>query len=329
MRAVLYDEPASASGLYLGEIPQPAPGPDELLIRVWATALNRADILQRQGRYPPPPGSSPILGLEASGMVEAVGNACKRWKPGNKVMALLTGGGYAEYVTVPEVQAMPVPAHVELTEAAAIPEAWATAYQALFLLGRLNTETHSVLVHAGASGVGTAATILAAGMGAKVFVTTSKPKHARCLELGATVAIDYKTEDFADRVLNETAGRGVDLIVDCIGAAYFERNLRALALDGSLVLLSMMGGSRVRDVQLRQLFAKRATVHASTLRNRSVAYKQALLRALEIRFEDSNGRPVVRPIIDSVYDWAQVTLAHTRMESNLNTGKIILRVRNE
>ena len=329
MRAIRYDQYGDANVLYVGEAPQPTLGPEELLIRVAATALNRADVMQRQGYYPPPPGANTILGLEVSGTVEAVGPKCKRWEPGDKVMALLAGGGYAEYVAVPEAQTMAVPGHVDLLHAAAIPEAWATAYQALFLLGRLNAGMQSVLIHAGGSGVGTAATILAASEKARVFVTASAGKHTRCIDLGADVAIDYKSEDFVERVLDETAGKGVDLIVDCIGASYFERNLRVMAVDGCLVLLSMMGGSSVREFQLRHLFAKRATVRASTLRNRDVAYKHALLTALEGRFVDSKGQPVVRPIIDSVYDWTQVAQAHARMEANLNSGKIVLRVRGD
>ena len=325
MQAIHIKNTGPESRLVFREIEPPAPGPDELLVRVEATALNRADLMQRRGLYPPPPGASPILGLDMAGVVEACGEACSGWTPGDRVMGLLAGGGYAQYITIHHQMAMRIPARLSFEEGAAIPEAFLTAYQALFLLGELNAGA-SVLLHAGASGVGTAAIQMARETGATVFVTASAGKHDLCRRLGASAAIDYRAEDFADRVADLTGNRGVDVIVDVIGAPYLAPNVASLAVDGRLVLLALMGGSTVEALDLRPLFRKRLQAKASTLRNRSLDYKIALTRAFAEamlpRFESG----ALVPVIDLVYDWREVEQAHQRMAANLNAGKIVLRV---
>ena len=323
MRAVLIDAPGGADGLYLGEHPKPSPTDDELLVRV--TALNRADLLQREGKYPPPEGASPILGLEMAGVVEEVGTDVQGWATGERVCALLPGGGYAEYAAIPHPLAMPVPEGLSFEEAAAIPEVFLTAFQALCWIGGVQAGER-VLIHAGASGVGTAAIQLAKAAGAYVMVTASGPKLDRCRALGADVAIDYQREDFAARVREATGGHGADVVLDFVGAPYFEGNLEALALDGRLVLLAMLGGSKVGSFDLRALFKKRASLHATTLRARPLDYKIRLTQAFakDVLPRFANG--TLRPVIDRVYDWADVRAAHERMEANANVGKIVLRV---
>ncbi len=328
MRAVLVSEPGRVEDLSIGEYPDPTPGPEDLIVRVHSTALNRADLFQRAGKYPPPPGESEILGLEISGTVVARGDECRRFQVGDRACGLLGGGGYAELARLHERSAMPVPNGLSMEEAAAIPEAFLTAYQALFLLGEIDS-TSRVLIHAGASGVGTAAIQLARESGALVFVTASAAKHSHCLALGANRAIDYKSESFAEIIRQETDGRGVDIIVDFIGAPYFNDNVDALATDGRLVILATMGGGRIESFSIRDLFRKRGTVVTSTLRNRSLDYKGRLTKAFEDfalpRFAD--GR--LRPVIDQVYDWTEVAQAHRRMEANENVGKIVLRINAE
>ena len=322
MRAILFDAPGTPDVLYEGDQPMPTPAEDELVVRVEATALNRVDLMQRQGRYPPPPGASPILGLELAGVVE---RAHAPWRNGDVVMGLLSGGGYAEYAALPSRLAMRIPAGLDMVRAAAIPEVFLTAYQALFLHGALQ-EGQTLLLHAGASGVGTAAIQLARHVGARVIVTASAPKHDLCLSLGAAEAIDYKSVDFADRTLAATGGAGADLIVDCIGAPYLARNVRSLAMDGCLVLISMMGGRKVPELDLRTLFRKRARVIATTLRNRSLPYKIDLTERFAAACLPLFADGRLRPVIDSVYDGAQARKAHERMEANRNAGKIVLRL---
>lgn len=326
MKAILVRKPGGADQLVLGEYPTPEPGDGELLVRVRATALNRADILQRRGLYPPPPGASPILGLEMAGVVERVGPRCQGWQPGDRVFALLPGGGYAEYVTVPADMAMPIPGNLGFEEAAAIPEAFLTAYQTLFWIGRLQAGER-VLIHAGASGVGTAAIQLARDAEAEVLVTAgSEAKLAACRSLGASHAFNYKTGPFAPRVLEATGGRGVDVLLDFVGAPYWEQNLECLATDGRLVLIATMGGGIIDRFDLRRLMAKRVQVTGTTLRSRSPEYKARLTQEFAAhalpRFAD--GR--LRPVIDRVFPWERVAEAHRYMEENRNIGKIVLRV---
>ena len=325
MKAVLVREAGGPENLYLGDAPRPKPADNELLVRVQATALNRADLLQRQGAYPPPKGASDILGLELAGTVVEVGAACEGWAVGDRVCGLLPGGGYAAYAVLPAPMAMPVPAILSFEEAAAIPEVFLTAFQALCWLGQLQ-EGERVLIHAGASGVGTAAIQLARAIGAVPYVTASAPKHDACLALGAEAAIDYKTEDFAARIADLTDGQGADVILDFIGASYFEANIQSLARDGRLVILALMGGRTVEAVDLRSLFAKRAHLLFTTLRSRSLAYKIDLTQAFASRMWPLFEEGRLKPVIDTVMDWQDVQEAHRRMEANKNIGKIVLRV---
>lgn len=327
MKAILIKQPGGADQLELGTFPKPEPAEDELLVKVKATALNRADIMQRQGNYPPPKGASPILGLEMAGVVETVGAQCSQYKPGDWVCALLPGGGYAEYAAIPEAMAMPIPENLDIEQAAAIPEVFLTAYQCLFWIGRLQAG-ETVLIHAGASGVGTAAIQLAREIGARIIVTAgSERKLTICRELGAEVAINYKDGPFAPHVLDATDNRGVDLILDFVGAAYWKQNVSALTLDGRMVLIALLSGAHVEHVNLGALLGKRIQLTATTLRTRSVEYKIRLTREFADfampRFAD--GR--LRPIIDRILSWEHVAEAHQYMEANNNIGKIVLTVR--
>jgi putative PIG3 family NAD(P)H quinone oxidoreductase len=326
MQAVLVEEAGDPKHLRLGAHPDPDPAPDELLVDVRATALNRADTMQRRGHYPPPEGASDLLGLEMAGMVARVGDECTGWEVGDRVFGLLAGGGYAERVALPHEMAMPIPDALSFEEAAAVPEVFLTAYQALYWLGELG-EGRRVLIHAGASGVGTAAVQLVTEAGSEAFVTASASKHALCRELGAQAAIDYRNEDFAERIAEITDGEGVDLILDFIGAPYFHKNLQSLRTDGRLVLLSTLGGATVDDgVDLRRLLSKRLHVKASTLRARAPDYKVRLTQEFAAYALPLFEEGTLRPVIDEVYDWADVAVAHPRMEANENAGKLVLRV---
>ncbi len=282
MHAIVTESTGGPEVLRMAEVPVPTPRPGELLVRVHATALNRADLLQREGKYPPPPGASPLLGLEIAGEVVAWGEGVTGWASGERVAALLSGGGYAQYATVPAGHAFRLPDALAFEDAAAIPEAFLTAFQALVLLADVQSGDH-VLVHAGASGVGTAAIQLARHLGARVYTTASAGKLDALEPLGADVCIDYEREDFAEKVLDASGGHGADVIVDVIGAPYVDQHLRCLALDGRWVVLATMGGSMIEHFDLRKLFAKRGTLVTSTLRNRSDAYKADLVA----RFSDA------------------------------------------
>lgn len=322
MKAILTHEPGGPEVLYYGDAPDPVPEPDELLVRVRATALNRADLLQRKGSYAPPPDASPILGLEVAGdVVQASGN----WKVGDRVMAVITGGGYAELAKIPSGMAIPIPRAFSYEQAAAIPEAFLTAYLNLFTLGHLQ-KNQAVLIHAGASGIGTAAIQLAREAGARVFVTTgSKDKCDFCRELGAEVAILYKQESFRERVLNATEQRGVDVILDFIGAHYWNDNLASLAIDGRLMLIGSLGGTK-GELDLGAIMPKRLTITGMLLRRMPLPEKIALTKAFSEfalpRFEQD----LLRPVIDRVYSLQEAAIAHRYMATNSNLGKIILRV---
>lgn len=325
MKAVLFDQPGDPDVLYVGKRRRPSPKQGELLVRVAATALNRADLLQRQGHYPPPPGASEILGLEFAGTVERTGKGVEGWAEGDRVFGLLPGGGYAEYVTVPADLALPMPPAMTFTEAAAIPEAFLTAFQALYWLGQLKPGQR-VLIHAGASGVGTAAIQLVKATRGQAFVTASASKLAMCRDLGANVAIDYRQENFAERVLTETQGKGAALILDFIGAPYFADNMKALAQDGRIILLATMGGYQLEQADLRLFFRKRARLIGSTLRNRTPEYKARLTQEFASLMLPLFDESRLRPVVDTVYNWVNVADAHRRMEANRNIGKIVLEV---
>ena len=326
MKAVLMRGTGGVEVLYLGEHPDPVMGDDELLVRIKATALNRADLLQRRGKHPPPKGVPDILGLEMAGEVAAVGAACEGWAPGDRVCALLPGAGYAEFVAIPAGLAMRIPEDLSFEQAAAIPEVFLTAYQNLFNVARL-APGQTVLVHAGASGVGTAAVQLVHEAGGTSLVTAgSTEKIARCATLGAIAGWNYKDGPFAPWVAEQTGGRGVDIILDFVGAPYFELNLEALAVDGRMVVIGTLGGAEVGKFSLRTLMSKRLQITGAGLRSMDTARKVRLtghFAAFALpRFAD--GRLV--PIVDSVFDWRDVGKAHERMESNANVGKIVLRV---
>ena len=323
MQAILIESFGGPEQLYIGEWPKPHPGVHEILVKVEATALNRADILQREGKYPPPEGESTVLGLEMAGIVESVGPGVTKWKPGDAACGLLGGGGYAEYAVIHQDVALPVPQGLSSVEAAGIPEVFLTAFQALRWLARLQ-EGERVLIHAGASGVGTAAIQLAHTMGAHPIVTASAAKHPICRELGAAHAIDYKDQDFEEDVLEYTHGKGVDVVVDFIGGPYFQRNLNVLALEGRLVMLAFLGGPATEELNLAPILRKRLQVIGSTLRARSLDYKirlsQDLYRYAWPLFEQNK----LRPVIDTVFDWKDASKAHQSMEDNRNQRKVIL-----
>lgn len=325
MKAILVPTPGDINQLTFGEYPTPEPGAHEILIKVAATALNRADLLQREGKYPPPPGASPILGLEISGTVEQIGSQVSHWKPGDRVCALLPGGGYAEYVTVHEHLALGVPANISLSQAAAIPEVFLTAFQALDWLAQLQPN-ETVLIHAGASGVGTAAIQLACFKGATCFVTASAGKHAICSELGAEACIDYHEQNFAEEIHRLTDGKGVNVILDCIGGPYLEKNIQSLATDGRLIEIAIMGGNPVASLNLSLVLMKRLRIQGSTLRARDLEYKIRLTQQFADLTLSSFATGRLRPVIAATMPWTEVKAAHQMMETNSNAGKIVLEI---
>jgi tumor protein p53-inducible protein 3 len=326
MKAVLMSGLGGIEFLHIGEHAEPERKDDELLVRIRASALNRADLLQRRGKHPPPKGVPDILGLEMAGEIVDVGSSVGGWNAGDRVCALLPGGGYAERVAIPAGLAMRIPPNLSFEEAAAIPEVFLTAYQNLFNVAGLS-RGQTVLVHAGASGVGTAAIQLIREAGARSLVTAGSPeKLGRCLRLGADAGWDYRQGPFAPWVAETTAGHGVDIVLDFVGAPYFEQNLACLASDGRMVVIGTLGGPEVANFSLRTLMSKRLQVTGAGLRSMDTPRKIALTRSfVEFalpRFAD--GR--LAPVIDTVFDWREVGKAHERMEANANFGKIVLRV---
>ena len=317
MRAILVDDHT----LSIGDAPSPALGPDDLRIRVHATAVNRADLLQAAGHYPPPPGASPILGLECAGVVAEIGANVKGWSPGDRVMALLPGGGYAEEATVHAGSAMHVPPVLTDEEAAAIPEVYLTAFLNIFLLARLQPG-ETILVHGGGSGVGTAAITLCKLAGARVIVTAGSPeKCARCIEHGADLAIDYRTEDFVEKA------RGANVVLDHIGARYLPRDLETVATGGRIVIIGSMGGERSATIDVGMLLTKRAQILGSTLRSRPVEDKASIVTAFLARFGADLEAGRIRPVIDEVLPLDRANEAHQLMDTLGHFGKIVLSVR--
>jgi putative PIG3 family NAD(P)H quinone oxidoreductase len=328
MRAVVVPEPGSPSVLRVDKVPEPSPGPGEVLIDVAATAVNRADCMQRQGNYPPPRGASPFLGLECSGTIAALGDSVAGWNVGDEVCALLAGGGYAEQVAAPVGQLMPVPHGMSLVDAAALPEVTCTVWSMLFGAdaGRLHPG-ESVLVHGGSSGIGTMALQLAHQRGARVFATAgTQRKAAVCRELGADVAINYREEIFDDRILAETGKAGVDVILDNMGASYLARNMRVLATGGRLIVLGLQGG-RKGELDLGALLTKRVTIHAAGLRARPAAQKAIIVAETVAAVWPLLESGAVRPVIDRVLTLDDVAEAHELVESSEHIGKVVLRVR--
>jgi putative PIG3 family NAD(P)H quinone oxidoreductase len=327
MHAMLVREPGDERVLAWGEAPPPPLGPADVRIRVRATAVNRADLLQRQGLYPPPPGASPILGLECAGTVLETGPEATRFRPGHRVMALLAGGGYAEEAVVHHGSVLAVPEALSDDEAGAFPEVFLTAFSNLFMpgLGAL-AAAETALVHGGGGGVGTAAIRLLCEAGHEVYVTVgSRAKGDRCVALGATAAIDYRTEDFASRVQALTGGRGVDVILDHIGARYLAANLSSLAAGGRLVLIGLMGGA-AGEIALGELLLRRLAVIGSTLRSRPVAQKAAIVDAFLARFGAALAAGRLRPVVDRVLPIAEAAEAHRLMRASEHFGKIVLRL---
>lgn len=325
MKAVTIKSFGNPEQMTIEEVDPPIPGAREILVEVEATALNRADLLQRQGKYPPPEGESDIMGLEMAGVVKKVGVEVKKWKVGDAVCGLLPGGGYAQLAKIHEDMALPLPKGFSMEEAAAVPEVFLTAFQALSWLGGLE-KGETVLIHAGASGVGTAAIQMARVMGARPIITASKNKHAFCLDLGAAHAIDYKNQDFEAEINKITHKRGAHLIVDFIGAPYFQKNLNALASDGRLVMLGFLGGARLPEVNLAPVLRKRLQIQGSTLRSRSLDYKIRLSKDMcDFAWPLLENRQL-KPIIDKVFSWEKVVEAHRYMEANKNVGKIVLKL---
>lgn len=305
------------------EVPDPEPGPGEVLVDVAATAVNRADVMQRLGHYPPPPGAPPYPGLECAGRVAALGEGVEGWRVGDEVCALLGGGGYAERVAVPAGQLLPVPRGLSLTEAAALPEVACTVWSNVFALARL-APGEAFLVHGGASGVGTFAIQLAARRGARVFCTAgSQEKLTRCRELGAELAVNYRDDDFVARSREATGGRGVDVILDNMGAAYLGRNVDALATGGRLVVIGMQGG-RVGELDLGTLLAKRATVAATGLRARPPQDKARIVAEVRESVWPAIEAGEVRPVIDRVLPLSQAAEAHRALQASEHVGKIVL-----
>ncbi|MFN2441226.1 MAG: NAD(P)H-quinone oxidoreductase [Thermoanaerobaculia bacterium] len=325
MRAILVEGAGPGAVLQLGETDDPVPGPREVLIDVRATSVNRADILQKEGRYPPPPGASRILGLECAGTVERVGEEVRDFAAGDRVMALLSGGGYAEKASVDAGSVIRVPDLLSDEEAGAFPETFLTAFLNIFLLGEVRRGA-TVLIHGGGSGVGTSAIQLCREEGVRVLVTVGSPEKAkRCVEAGAEVAINYKEESFAEVVREATRGEGVDMILDHIGAEYLEPNLASLAIGGRLVVIGGMGGRR-GEVDLGRLLARRLKVIGSTLRSRPPEEKRQIVKAFLGQFGVPLREGRLRPIVDSIFPLAEAEAAHQRMLSSQHFGKIVLRV---
>jgi putative PIG3 family NAD(P)H quinone oxidoreductase len=323
MRAIVIERPGDEAVMKVGEVPAPELGADDLRIRVAACAVNRADLLQRQGLYPPPPGASPVLGLECAGTVAEVGANVRGFARGERVMALLAGGGYAEEVAVHAGSAMKVPPALSLEEAAAIPEVFLTVFLNVFQLAQL-PDGGALLVHGGGSGIGTAAIQLGKRAGAQVIVTAgSDAKCDQCRKLGADVAVNYRTQDFAAEVKRATGGRGVDVVLDSIGAPYLEANLASLAIGGRLALIGLMGGAKA-EINLGALLARRLSVIGSTLRARPVEEKAAIVRGFVARFGDDLAAGRVRAVVDRVLPLAQAPEAHRALKASEHFGKIVL-----
>jgi putative PIG3 family NAD(P)H quinone oxidoreductase len=325
MQAIIFDAPGDPEVLRIGEVPIPIPSDKQVRIKVVAAGVNRADTLQRKGKYPPPPGASLILGLEVSGIVESVGKGCLKWKAGDRVMGLLSGGGYSEYVVMHEDMVMAVPKSLNLIHAAAIPEVFLTAFQSLVWIAHLQP-LETVLIHAGASGVGTAAIQLALALDAIPIVTASKEKHNLCNHLGARATIDYKTKDFVSEVKSFTNDQGVDVIIDFIGAPYFKKNIEILRNDGRLILLATMGGAKVEEFNLLNLLSRRISVTGTTLRARSTDYQMRLThdfwKYARPLFEDGT----LRAIVDKILPFSEASMAHRLLEENKTAGKVLLKI---
>jgi NADPH:quinone reductase len=323
MTVIAVREPGGPDVLVPQTRPVAAPGPGEILVKVAAAGVNRPDVMQRQGLYPPPPGASEIPGLEIAGEVVALGTGAARFKPGDKVTALVAGGGYAQFCPVHETNALPVPAALTLVEAAAIPETFFTVWHNVFERGALKSG-ETLLVHGGSSGIGTTAIQLAKAFGARVIITAgSAEKCQACVRLGAEVAVNYRSEDFVAATKAATGGKGAELILDMVGGDYIERNYEAAAVEGRIVQIAFQGSPRA-NVDFRRLMLKRLTHTGSTLRARSVAEKAAIARAIEQKVWSLIAAGKVKPVIFRTFPLAQASAAHALMETSAHIGKIVL-----
>jgi NADPH2:quinone reductase len=324
MRYVAVEKPGGPDVLHVAQTQPPPCAAGDVLISVEAAGVSRADVMQRAGKYPPPRGASPILGLEVAGFVMRVGDAVERWKRGDAVCALTNGGGYAELVAVPAGQVLPIPEGWNAMEAATLPENAFTVYDNLFTRARLHAG-ETLLVHGGTSGIGTTAIMFAASRKAMVIATAgSTEKCAACVRLGAAHAIDYRTADFVSEVRRLTNDRGVDVVLDIVGGDYITRDIEALALDGRIACIATQRGTTV-ELDLRRLFGKRGTIMASTLRGRSTEEKAFIARALERDIWPLlPARDPIKPVVDSVFPFDRASDAHARMESSAHIGKIVL-----
>jgi putative PIG3 family NAD(P)H quinone oxidoreductase len=323
VRAIVPSGPGGPEVLAYVEVADPVAGPGEVLLDVAATAVNRADLLQRQGHYPPPPGASDILGLECSGTVASTGDGVEGYTVGDRVCALLSGGGYATRVAVPVGQLMPIPGGVDLETAAALPEVAATVWSNVMMVAGLRSGD-TLLVHGGAGGIGTFAIQLAHAVGARILTTAGTPeKRALCESLGAEVAIDYREQDFVEVVREVTDGRGVDVILDNMGASYLARNLTALATEGRLVVIGLQGGTTA-EIDLNALLRKRAAVVATNLRGRPVGEKTTICAAVVEHVWPLVADGTVRAVVGQTFSLAEAAQAHRLMESGAATGKIVL-----
>lgn len=325
MRAITIPEPGGPEALVWADVPDPKPAEGEVLIEVAASAVNRADLLQRQGFYDPPPGSSLYPGLECSGRIVELGSGVHGWAVGDEVCALLSGGGYAEKVAVPAGQLLPVPDGLDLVSAAALPEVTCTVWSNVFMIAHLRPG-ETLLVHGGASGIGTMAIQLAKAVGARVAVTAGGPeKLARCAELGADILIDYREQDFVQEIRKATDGKGADVILDIIGAKYLQRNVKALAVSGRLAIIGLQGGVKA-ELNLAALMAKRAAITGAGLRARPLNEKAAIVAAVREHVWPliSNGQ--VQPIVDRTLPLAEAAEAHRIVEASTHIGKVVLTV---
>jgi putative PIG3 family NAD(P)H quinone oxidoreductase len=323
MTAIAISAPGGPNVLVPEELPVPQPGEAELLVKVAAAGVNRPDVMQRMGQYPPPKGVTDIPGLELAGEVVAVGPGVQRFKVGDKVTALVAGGGYAEYCAVPEPQALPIPAGLSLIEAAAMPETFFTVYPNVFERGALKAG-ESLLVHGGSSGIGTVAIMLGKAFGARVFATAGSPEKCEaCRKLGAEIAINYKSEDFVAVAKKATADKGVDVILDMVGGDYIDRNYDVAAVEGRIIQIAFQASPKA-TVDFRRMLGKRLHHTGSGLRPRSVADKGKIAQALEQKVWPLVAAGKVKPVIDSTFPLAQAATAHERMESSRHIGKIVL-----
>jgi putative PIG3 family NAD(P)H quinone oxidoreductase len=322
MHAITIDQPGGPEALLWTEVPDPVPGPGEVIVEVTASAVNRADVMQRQGHYPPPPGAPAYPGLECSGVISSVGAEVTGHHVGERVCALLAGGGYAELVAVPAGQLLPIPQHLSVQEAAALPEVACTVWSNVVDLARLR-QGQTLLVHGGGGGIGTFAIQLGKALGATVVVTAREAKHAQLRALGADLTIDYTSADFVEAAKEFTDGKGVDVILDIIGAKYLDRNVAALAAGGRIAVIGLQGGRR-GELDLGALMAKRATVSATTLRARPAGDKARIVKGVREQVWPLVDAGAIRPIIDRTVPMAEAAEAHRLMESSDHLGKILL-----